>query len=295
MDPLAPQLELPLPNLNNTPAPAPVPVPAPAMREINDLDGTRTRILDRVFNAVNKRYNETPLENDRYTLKLENLKYDRTTPVSLAKQKAALLEGRSLAHNLHGEWVMLDKATGQEIDRKPTLVARVPMFTQRGTCISKGNEYTISHQLRLRPGPYTRRKESGELETHFNLLPGTGSAFRMQLDPASGVFGMHIGQGNIPVYSLLRNLGIGDDELERVWGKELLAKNRDAAKDTDMDKAYSRIVKKPVEGEDKLTAIKAQFDRMRMDPNVVATNLGKYIPQEVANVEQSARSDNPLV
>ena len=79
----------------------------------------------------------------------------------------------------------------------------VPYLTDRGTFISRGNEYTMAHQMRLRPGAFTRVKDNGELETHVNVLPGKGVSHRVFLDPKTGIFKIHIGQANIPLISVL--------------------------------------------------------------------------------------------
>jgi len=242
-------------------------------RELDDVDAMRRATLARIRDAAAAKY---PIENEKYILELSDLKYDREEPYSLNDQKEAILHGKSLRHKLNGVWRLRDKATGKVVDEKKTVVAHVPMITHRGTMIYNGNEYTSSSQLRLRSGPYSRRKDNGGFETHFNVLPGSGRAFRVHLEPETGVFKMQVGQSHLPMYPILRAIGMTDDKLERYWGKDLLAANRvnDASV---IQKAYERFVgdKQPDEAPE--VGLKRAFNGFKLDDEIVESNLGSYL------------------
>lgn len=155
------------------PAPSPV-----TFRRFDDPDAIRKGIFDGVLSAVRTKY---PIENARYRLELENLAYDKPKDFLPADEKKAILQGQNLEWRLKGDWVLRDKASGKEVERKSSVIAHVPWLTRRNTFVIGGTEHALAHQMRLRPGVYVRRKASGEIEGHVNVKPGTGPGFRVYL------------------------------------------------------------------------------------------------------------------
>jgi hypothetical protein len=51
--------------------------------------------------------------------------------------------------------------------------------------------------MRLTPGAYSRRTADDKLETLFNVAQGTGSAFRVRMEPSTGVF--YLRRGTVSV------------------------------------------------------------------------------------------------
>jgi DNA-directed RNA polymerase beta subunit len=121
---------------------------------------------------------------------------------------------------------------------------KVPYLSNHGTFIHNGSEISTISQSRLQPGVYHRKKSSGELEAHFNMKRGTGSSFRIELEPNSGIFRMKVGQASLKLYPLLSALGISDADLEKKWGKELMEKNRSASDSRVLSKAHTRLVRR---------------------------------------------------
>ena len=244
------------------------------LREFDDVDGLRSAIFNRVLSAVKEKY---PLENDRYRLELADVRWNTDKPFSLADQKKALLTRQSLNRKLMGNWRLVDKATGEVIDERPGVIAHVPHLTQRGTFIYKGTEYTVANQMRLRPAVYTRRKENKELEAHFNPKPGTGRAFRIFMQPETGVFKMRVGQANLPLYPVMRALGVSDPDMEQWWGKDILNVNRGEREDPKaISKIYKRLVGREHPESEQAAAIKETLGKIEMDPSVMQRNLGAW-------------------
>jgi len=249
----------------------------PEYREFGDYDSLRTSIFDRALNAMRTKF---PVENDRYRLELVDVDYAGPESYSIADQKKALLTRSSLNRRINGKWRLVDKATDSVVDERPGVVAHVPYLTNRGTFINNGNEYTVANQMRLRPGVYTRRKDNGDLEAHFNILPGTGRPFRVFMDPESGIFKMRVGQANIPMYPFLRDMGVSDDQLAGYWGKDLLNVNKSKIDTTATKKMYQRLVRgAAVEPVEQIQALRDTFDNMQLDPDVVHRSLGQYLPK----------------
>ena len=217
------------------------PVAPVQFRDFDDSATTRIRIYDGVLSAAKTLQ---PVVNKRHTLRLRNVGYHGRDTFSLAKQKEAILAGKSLSRKLRGTWELLDNETGELVDSRRATVANVPFFTDRGTIINNGNEYTLSSQMRLRPGIFTRVKDNGEIEAHANILPDKGVAHRYYLDPEKGVFKVRIGQANIPLMPMLKALGASDRQLREAWGNELYAANAVKDDPANLKKIYTKLIRR---------------------------------------------------
>jgi DNA-directed RNA polymerase beta subunit len=239
-----------------------------------DAAATRKAIYERTLDQVK---NLKPLANQKYTLALRDVNYVDPDHFSLKEQKKAILEGRTLTRRLRGTWDLLDNATGKPLHSKTTTLAAVPHYTDRGTFILNGSDYTLASQLRLKPGVFTRRKENGELESHFNVMPGQGMSHRIHLDPESGVFKMQVGQSQLSLVPILRAMGVTDTQLKEHWG-ELYGPNAQAADSTAVSKLHQRLIRgadKALDEPTKLTQLKAALEKMPLDEDVTEATLGK--------------------
>lgn len=249
-----------------------LPPPAqPQYRDFGDANGTRQLIFDNALAAASAL---EPASNPRHTLSLQNVGYAGQDKFSIAEQKQALLSRGTLARRLQGEWVLADPE-GNEVSRRRTTLAKIPYLTDRGTFIQGGNEYTMAHQMRLRPGVFTRVKENDELEAHVNVSKGFGH--RIFLDPKSGVFRIQMGQAKIPLLPLLKAMGVPDSKLRDVWGNELTAVNTEKADPSAVRKLYGKLHR---DGEDTdelgMTAkVVEAFNNMELDPEVTKATLGR--------------------
>lgn len=240
-------------------------------------DATRAGIFNTVAEHAR---NIQPIQNDLYTLHLSDVDYEGPERFTKKDHKQAVLSHGSLARKLRGTWNLTDNKTGQVIANKRATLANVPYMTDAGTFVHNGVEYTLAHQMRLRPGVYTREKDNGELEAHVNVLPGKGRMHRYFLDPKTGVFKINIGQAQIPLMPLLKAVGVPEQDIRKAWGNELTAANMEKGDAGTLDKLYSRLVYKPVAGLDaagKQKAIADEFARMEMDPEVTKRTLGEPI------------------
>lgn len=224
-------------------------------------------------------------------LELHDLDYADPEDFPIADQKRALLENRFLHRRLRGTWRLFDEKTGDMIEEQSATVMKVPFLTDRGTFLHGGNEIATASQIRLLPGIYARRKANGEIESHVNTRRGTGSSFRVRLEPESGLFKMDIGQSSLRLYSLLRDLGVPDDDLEKRWGKELLAKNASGYDGRVFEKAYQRLVRNPDPKADRATKAQAIKDALaagRVDREVINRTLPNVFDAKVATAWRDA-------
>jgi len=194
-----------------------------------DFPKVRAHLYKNTIESLNKRF---PLFNDKYELGLENVGYIDPEDFSLADQKKAIMEGKTLGRRVRGTWVLKDINTGKVVQKtKPMTLLKVPYLTERGTFIRNGSEYTFSNILRLQPGVYTRKKDQDEILAQFNAKQGTGTRMDLVFQPSTGVFKFHRGTLNAPAYTVLKDYGITDDQLKKAWGPELWKINVDAASD----------------------------------------------------------------
>lgn len=142
-------------------------------------------------------------------------------------------------------------------------------------------------QSRLLPGVYTRRQENGELETQFNVKPGTGIGFRVGFEPETTQYRVKISQANLHLYSLLKDLGTDDKELEKAWGPEIFRANQMKYDARVFDKAYDRLVssrkkKEDKNREDKVNSLKSAFEAAQIHARVAQKNLPNMFDPKVA-------------
>lgn len=244
-------------------------------RDIDDIPGTRRAIYDRALLAAQ---GVQPLSNGRHTLSLSNVDYIDPDHISQAAQKKAILEGSTLGRRMRGTWTLAD-LEGNILDKKRSVLGSVPYLTNRGTYVHNGNEYTMSNQMRLRPGIYARKKDNGEVEAHVNIMPGKGGrAHRYFMDPDKGVFFMRVGQAKVPMMPLLRAMGATDDDLRKSWGKEIFASNYQHDDPGSLQKLHKRLLgdkaDEKLEAKSKRQEIAEYFEKMEVDPEVMQRTLG---------------------
>jgi len=286
---VGPNVNVPDAAENKTVAPATTLGPAPAQRSIvagpkpepvtmrafGDSNATREAIYSNVMKAAQS---IQPVSNSRYTLSLHNPQWADNPEVSIIDRKKAILRGETLNRRLRGLWRLSD-TQGNVLGERTATVAHVPRMTNQGTFVVNGSEYTLGHQMRLRPGVFTRRKENGELESHINIMPGKGMSHHYFLEPETGVFKIRVGQSNMPLISVMKAMGVSDKEMSAAWGSELHGINMQKDDPRAIDKLYARLIGKKgdpqASADQKREAVAKAFNDMELDPEVTKRTLGQ--------------------
>lgn len=215
-------------------------------------------------------------------MELDDLDYDDVEDVDVASQREALMKDEYLAKRLRGTVRLVDDISGDELGRERRTLMQVPYLTERGTFINNGSEWGHIMQARLLAGAYSRRQDNGELETQLNVRHGTGTPFRVRLEPETAQFRMKVGGSNLHLYSLLKDLGVPDEDLSRRWGPELFARNAKKYDARVIGKAYKNLVSRkkqqelnlqPEDNEGKAAAIKQALQDSRLHADAVARTL----------------------
>lgn len=179
---------------------------------------------ERVVSGIQQHF---PIKGKTQTLELDGIEVkDTLSHDDLRAQHKAKVAGASYAVPVYGKVVLRDNATGSVVSTQRMRLSEIPKMTSRLSYIVDGQEYQVDNQWQLKPGVYGRRRDNGELETRFNV---TGKrSFDVHFDPESKRFRMEYGKAKIPVYPLVKALGVSDQEMEKAWGKEIFAANKSA-------------------------------------------------------------------
>ncbi|MCW4026363.1 MAG: hypothetical protein NWE76_02625, partial [Candidatus Bathyarchaeota archaeon] len=255
------------------------------LRDLGDHKGLRNSIYEGVKQQVTESF---PHSYGGVRIELDDVDYADKDYFSIADQKKAIMQNKFLGRRLRGTFRLYDEATNEELDSKTVTLMKVPHLTNRGTFVHGGNEYVSMMQSRLIPGAYTRKQANGELETQFNVRPGTGRAFRVSMNPKDAQFRMRIQQSNLHLYSLLHDLGVPDEQLAETWGPEILEINKKKYDKRVLDKAYQRLVnpRKGQEAPDEETkkqTIQEALERSQMDARVARLNLPNLFEKRAAD------------
>ena len=241
-------------------------------RDLDDIDQIRQRTLEGVVSAMSS---FKPVESGGRVLALKDVQVGKAPDLSYKSHKEALLGRGTIGTPVHGTWVLTDKASGQVLDEKKKLLALVPTVTKHGTYVRRGIEYTVANQQRLRPGVFTHRKGNGEIESHFNVAPGTGKQFRLQFEPESGRFFVKAGQANLPLVPLLRAMGADDQSLKQRLGEQIYRANTDKLRADVVQKAVKAfgVRRDPADARPDEQLLAETLAAAKLDPDAVRRTL----------------------
>lgn len=193
-------------------------------------------------NVVDSIASYFPFEGKRQKIVLDGISVDDKLDIGDIKSQAEAKDNeRTWGVPVVANLSLIDKATGKVIDKKKSTLATIPKITSRYGFIVGGNEYQVDHLFRLKSGVYARVQENGELESEFNLARKLGSNFSVHLNPRTKKFSFKYGSAHIPLYPIMKSMGVSDDELETHWGPEIFHANKFDKKN---EKALSEFFKR---------------------------------------------------
>lgn len=220
-----------------------------------------------------------PLKAGKHTLEIANVRVEAQN-YSSREQKRAALEGRTLSERIRGD-ITARNASGEITSQaKNFTLLQLPYFTPRHTFIVDGTEYSVSNQIRTKPGAYVRRRGNEDLEAAFNLSKGAN--FRVSMEAEKGLLYMQPSSTTtkIPLHPVLKALGVPHQDIAAAWGSEVAAMNREAFKSPDkhVDKLYEALIhparRTHATPEERARALREYFNATSMDPEVTLATLG---------------------
>lgn len=249
----------------------------PILRPIlEDSVTRREKIRQAAIQGLSKAF---PMKAGKWTVELSDARVE-PREYSSRDQKMAILEGKTLSERVRGDLTVRD-AQGEIASRAPGFtLLHLPYFTPRHTFILDGTEYSVSNQLRTKPGVYVRRRGNEELEAAFNL--SKGSNFKILMEPEKGLLYMQPGSTTTKVglYPVLRTLDVPHQDIAKSWGTQVAAINRDAFRSPDahISRLYEALIhpnkRNHATPEARAGAIREYLDATSMDPEVNKATLG---------------------
>lgn len=211
------------------------------LRDPDDFDAQRQEIADKALSAVRYAF---PKVYNGVRLEVDNLNYGPEPDLGPAAMTKALLRDKYVTRQLKGTLRLFDDKTGDLLDsRENQTVMNVPWLSPRGTFVHRGNHYTSASQMRLMAGPYGRVMSNGNIEMHANMKPGTGTSWRVMLEPESGQFRLRVGpSAGLHLYSLWKDLGVEDEKIKGAWGEGTWQRNAGEYNPRTLGMAYKRLV-----------------------------------------------------
>lgn len=243
---------------------------------LTDAASLRERVRAKAVAALEA---SVPLSTREKTLEVKDVRV-LSKHYSPEEQRRALLTGASLDEAVKGTLV-LKGPDGKVLDEaKNFTLVHLPYLTERHTVIADGNEYQVANQLRRKPGVYTSRADNGELKSTFNL--GKGKNFELGFAPEKGTFHLTYGTSNVPLYPILKAMGVGHEHIVSALGKGVADANA-TAHGKDVEKAIGKLYAKLVHPslmnpkaahEVKLEEVRRKLDMTTLDPHVTKITLG---------------------
>lgn len=270
------------------------------MAQLNP-EGSFDTLKDRAAAAVASHF---PYEGSTRRLELNRIWVEDSKGIDdIKSQQAAKLKGRSWTVPMKVDASLIDKKTGEVIDRSTVTVAQLPKITRRYSYIVDGKEAQIDNQFRLKSGAYHREDEVGNLQAHWNIEKWEGSRagrFDIYFDPAKRQFRMPIGTTkDIGLYPVLKAMGTSDGEIERRWGREVYESAiKEYGDDAKQLRSLNKVLAKAGKDQAKdlrsaRQAVKTVMEGAKVRKDSTKVTLGK--PYERVNGEALLRSSGKLL
>lgn len=238
---------------------------------------------DKIRSAITQNF---PVEGRKNKLVLNAITIDDKAAEhgDLRSQEDAKILGRTWGVPVHADLSLVDKNTGQVVDRHKIRLMTLPKPTQRYSYIVDGNEWQIDHLWRLRSGVYAHVKQNGDLETEFNLATPFAKSPRLRIpfSAENKKFKLEIDDKNVSLYAILHNLGVSDEEMKKAWGKDIYDANvipLDKVK-KNVEGLYAKISQRGIKAstdtyDSKVEAIREAFSGAGLLPDTTKATLGK--------------------
>lgn len=247
-------------------------------------EGAFGSLKDRVKAAISQQF---PYEGQKHRLELVDLEIrdDSDRPSApfhidnIQSQYDAKTRGRSWAVPIRATVRLVENETGKELDRATITLARLPKITRRYTYIVDGHERQHDSVFRLKSRPYHLVADNGAIRAYWNLAKGHG--FDLNIDPTNGLMKMKMGTSNIPLYRVLKAMGVSDEQMRNAWGPEVLEMNQKRSTPQDILKIHKVLVGRGNKEYETPTVAEAEeftrktFDSTQLRPDAMEAAFGK--------------------
>lgn len=222
-----------------------------------------------------------PIDGKLHSLRLISLEWrDNLSPDDVHSQKEARLSRQTWGVPLYADIELYDLKANKSLDRKRVTLLRMPKMTREYSFLVRGQGRYVQNQFRLKSGVYTKRRQNGQLTSQFNLKEGIG--FNIELEPNGHLMlaypSANGSRKNIPLYSVLKTLGVSDEKMASMWGgMPVVEVNKKKAKNTlsDVTKLFETMWKrKPTDLEDAKRGILDAWNKTELFGDTTQKTLG---------------------
>ncbi len=247
-----------------------------------------------------------PIQGRFQALELKGIEFDDKLHLDdIKSQENAKNNERTWGIPVYGHISLIDKTTGKELHTSKVKLTTLPKLTKRFSYIVDGGEWQVESQWRLRSGIYAKRKENGQFHAEFNLAKQFAAESHVYepFDPATKKFKFKYGTTNIPLYSMLKAVGISDEQMKKSWGEDIYKANLSKDPHKDILSFYNKLEKRGVYAEKaadgKVTypaacaAIVKALDDTKLLPETTKATLGK--PYTSMNGESLLHASNHIL
>jgi DNA-directed RNA polymerase subunit beta' len=241
-----------------------------------------------------------PIEGSKHRLELVRVELEEDSATGASQfnsgnyesQMDARLNDRTWGPDIIGVFRLVDKASGKVLDEKSRTLGKIPKITTRYSYIVNGNEMQLDSVFRLNPGAYHAEAQNGDLLAKWNVAAGSrvGSfdIYIERRDPKKlGLMTMDVSSSGtssvqIPIYPILKAMGIDDGQIKNALGEKIYVINRDKSSATDVLKFHKALEgrKKDADYAPPSTADAAKFTRevfesAEVSPQTMKAAFGK--------------------
>ena len=258
----------------------------------------------RVAEAIKSQF---PFEGTKRRLELVELTFDEkaATPSephhidNIEEQFKSRTTGMTWGVPIRGRLRLIDKETKAPVEEATVTLARLPKLTKRYSYIIDGAERQHDSVFRSMPRPYHRIAANGDIQGRWNLARGRG--FDLDYDPEKGRLTMTAGtSANVPLYTVLKVLGISNASMEEAWGPVVFRENvKSAQHERDVEKMYKALALRMSDRsvptiEQKAVRVREYFDKeTEVWPEAMKSAFGK--PYTTVNGENLLLSSKRLL
>ena len=201
---------------------------------------------------------------------------DDKDPFNFPEQNLAKDKKQTWGIPVKAQISLVDNATGNRISTQTLKVADLPKMTGRYSFLVAGDEYQVQNQFRRAPGVYTRVAENGAIQAVMG--GGMQKQIKMGFNPADRMLHLDVGPGTssqVPLLPLLKHAGVGEENLNKVFGKEIVQKNLTPANDRKILSAATTVSGAPVADLTTAAGIMAQhYSKWQINKDISADILG---------------------
>jgi DNA-directed RNA polymerase subunit beta' len=227
-----------------------------------------------------------PISGKKHRLELESLEFkdssgkpsDPLHVYNMRAQYEAKTSGGTWAVPVKGRLKLVDVATGKTVDTTTMTLARLPKLTPRYSYIVDGQERQHDSVFRLRSAPYHMIADNGEPVAKWNVAKGLN--FDLVIDRETGFIRMKLKSSKLPIYSILRALGVPEHQMQQALGREVFETNKMKARPADVEN-FLRLVSRTPEKfkapapEEQSAALREYFEKTELRPDATKVVFGK--------------------